>query len=254
MMYLRFFNKKLLLNVIAICSLCVFLQGCMPSIFAGATGSAMEFAKDRPAGDTLTDIRISTRIKAELARENFKYIYSRIKLEVVQGRVFFTGIVEKDEYSLVPVQVAWQQEGVVDVINEIKVDQSSANFDVVQYARDTLITSQIKSKMFVERDIKFVNTTVVTINDVVYLFGIARSEEELQKIAKIASSTRSVKKVVSHVQINAVAKKVKYEDYKDQLRDNDLGTKNVEADSEPNVVNLEDDNLGRTIYDKNADW
>ncbi len=257
-------NKTSLLSVIAICSLSICLQGCMPTIFAGTAGSAMEFAKDRPAGDTLTDIRISTRIKAELVKENFKHIYSRITIEVVQGRVFFAGLVEKDEYYLMPVQIAWQQEGVVDVINEIKVDQSSANFNLVQYTRDTLITSQVKSKIFIDRDIKFVNITVVTINDVVYLFGIARSEEELQKIGKIASSTRSVKKVVSHVKINSAAKKVKYEDYKDQLTDNDLDTKdrttennthsnNVRA-SKSNIVNLEDDHIAATIYDENSDW
>lgn len=266
MKYLRFLNKNLLLNFISICFLSFLLQGCLPSIFAGATGSAMEFAKDRPAGDTLTDIRISTRIKAELAKENFKYIYSRIKLEVVQGRVFFTGLVEKDEHALMPVQIAWQQEGVVDVISEIKVDQSSANFDLVQYTRDTLITSQIKSKIFIDRDIKFVNITVVTIDDVVYLFGIARSEEELQKVAKVAASTRSVKKVVSHIKINAFAKKVRYEDYKDQLVDNDrsLGeyapknqsteTSNDIGSSNADIVHLEDDHLAATIYDENADW
>jgi hypothetical protein len=72
-----------------------------------------------------------------------------------------------------------------------------------------MITSQIKSKTFIDRSIKFVNYTVVTFNDVVYLFGIARSEEELQKVATIASNINGVEKVVSHVKVNELASKIK---------------------------------------------
>jgi len=72
-------------------------------------------------------------------------------------------------------------------------------FDAGQYARDTLITTQIKSKIMVDRDIRTINYMVITFDSVVYLFGAARNEEELQKAANIASNIRSVKKVVSHV-------------------------------------------------------
>ena len=46
-------------------------------------------------------------------------------------------------------------------------------------------------------------------DDVVYLFGIARSEEELQKVANIASNINGVEKVVSHVKVNELAAKLK---------------------------------------------
>ena len=65
-----------------------------------------------------------------------------------------------------------------------------------------MITSQIKSKTFMDRGIKFVNYTIITLNDVVYLFGIARSVEELEKLANIASNINGVQRVVSHVRVN----------------------------------------------------
>lgn len=188
------------------------ISGCLPAVFTGATSSAMEFAKDRPAGDTLADAKISAKIKAELAKTNFRELFTKIKLEVVQGRVFYTGLVKKEEDVITAVQIAWNQTGVVEVINELKVDKNSGNFNLVRYTRDTLITSQIKSKTFVERDIKFVNYTVITLNDVVYLFGIARSEEELEKVAKIASNINGVEKVVSHVKIMSAANKIRPSD------------------------------------------
>ena len=228
--------------------LSISLIGCLPTIFTGATGSAMEFAKDRSAGETITDARISAAIKASLIKENFKYVYSRIKVEVVKGVVFFTGSVEKNEHALLPVQIAWQQQGVVEVINEIKVDSNSSNFNLVQYTRDTLITSQIKSKMFIDRDIKFVNITVITIDDIVYLFGIARSEEELQKVADIAATTRSVKQVVSHVRMEASARKITPQNYqKGYLVDNDKGSGYTSNSSESS-------NNSVATYERDTDW
>ncbi|MDA9163332.1 BON domain-containing protein [Rickettsiaceae bacterium] len=185
------------------------LSGCLPTIFTGTAGSVMELAKDRKVGDTLTDVRISTAIKGEFVKKNFRCLYSKIKIEVVQGRVLFTGVISKEEDAVTAVQIAWNQEGVTEVINELKLDKNNGNFDLVQYTRDTLITSQIKSSIFMNRDIKFVNYTVITINDIVYLFGLARSEEELERVANIASNVNRVKKVISHVRVQKLARKVK---------------------------------------------
>ncbi|GAB4166972.1 MAG: BON domain-containing protein [Rickettsiaceae bacterium] len=181
------------------------VSGCLPVIFTGAAGSALELAKDRKAGDALSDVRISSAIKAEFIKKNFRELYAKIKVEVVVGRVLLTGTIDKEEDAITAVQIAWDQEGVTEVINELKVDKNSSTFNLVQYTRDALITSQIKSKTFMNRDIKFVNFTVVTINDVVYLFGIARSEDELTKVAEIAANIHGVQKVVSHVKVNPLA-------------------------------------------------
>ena len=201
--------QNLYIKVILILFTSVMLSGCLAAVFTGAAGSALQFAKDRPASDTLTDVRISTAIKGEFIKRNFRELYAKIKTEVVQGRVLFTGVIEKDEDAITAVQIAWNQKGVNGVINELKVDKNSGKFNLVQYTRDAMITSQIKSKTFINRDIKFVNYTVITLNDTVYLFGIARSEEELEKVASIASNIHGVQKVVSHVRVQHRANKTK---------------------------------------------
>ena len=62
---------KSIYSNITILILSIFLlSGCLPTIFAGAASSTLEFAKDRPAGDTLTDIRISTAIKGAFIKNN----------------------------------------------------------------------------------------------------------------------------------------------------------------------------------------
>lgn len=200
---------KLCIKLLLIGCISSMLSGCLPVIFTGAAGSVVELAKDRKAGDALTDVRISTAIKGQLVKKGFRALYTKIKIEVIQGRVLLTGVIEKEEDAITAVQVAWEQEGVIEVINELTVNKSSRKFNLVQYTRDTMITSQIKSKTFMNRDIKFVNYTVITLNDVVYLFGIARSEEELEKVAAIAAGIHGVEKVVSHVKVQLLAKKTK---------------------------------------------
>lgn len=231
---------KIFTSILFICVFTFSLSGCFPVIFTGATKSGMEFAKDRTAGDTLTDIRISTNIKGQLLKSSFKNIFSRITIEVFQGRVFLAGLVTKNEYSLKAIEIAWNQPGVVEVINEIKIDEKYSNFDLAQYTRDTMITGQIKSKMILMGDIKFTNYTIITINDIVYLFGISRSEESLQKVAEIASNIHGVKKVISHVKVNNTARKVRKNDSNENIIDTNV---------------TDDDDLVQTIDEKqDSDW
>lgn len=193
------FNKKYSKLLITATTLFA-LQGCLPVIFTGAASSVFTLAKDRSAADAATDIKISSLIKAAFIKKNFRELYAKIKIEVFMKRVLLTGTVDKEEDVITAIESAWQKD-VVEVVNELKVDKNSNTFDLVQYTKDSLITSQIKSKTFINTDIKFGNFTVVTVNNIVYLFGIARSKEELELVANISSNINGVEKVVSHVRI-----------------------------------------------------
>ncbi len=182
--------------IIAILSL--FLTSCMPAIFVGAASSTIIASKDQPFGETVDDIKISTKIKAAFIKNNFKELYTKIKVEVTQGRVLLTGSIETPEEALKAVELVWEIEGVQEVINELIVDSKSSKFDIGQYTKDSMITGQIKAKTFLTRDIKFVNYTIVTMKQVVYIFGSARSKEELEKVSLIASEVKGVERVVCH--------------------------------------------------------
>ena len=134
-------------------------------------------------------------------RNNFKQLYTKIKIEVNAGRVLMTGGVDSNDDILKAVEIVWSVKGVKEVINELTMDKNSDRFDLVQYTKDGMITSQIKTKVFLDRSIKSINYTILTINDVVYILGTARSLEELEKVTNIASQVNGVVKVVSHARI-----------------------------------------------------
>jgi osmotically-inducible protein OsmY len=199
--------KKLffIFKLVLLAGMLLSLSGCLPIIFAGVAGSGIELAKDRTTDEALKDTKIANAIKLNFIDQGFSALYAKIKINVIKGRVLLTGAIEKPEYARKAVEICWELEGVVEVIDELKIDKRSRNFNLAQYTRDSLITSQIKSAIFVDQTIKFVNYTVITENDIVYIFGIARSQEELEKVAKIAADIRGVQKVVSHAFVDAEA-------------------------------------------------
>ena len=180
----------------------VLLSGCVPAIFGGAAiGGAVVAAKDRTPSEVIDDIKISSGIKKAFISKGFHDLYTKIDSQVMEGRVLYTGTVSKDEDVITAVDIAWSQQGVKEVVNELVVSENSNYFDAAEYTRDTWITSRIKTKTMLARDIKFVNYTIITSKGEVYVFGIARSEEELEKVLNIAAEIQGVKRVVNHTKI-----------------------------------------------------
>lgn len=195
------FINNIMLRILVFIALVFNLSGCLPAIFTAATTTGIVASKDQPISGTLNDSRISAGIKADLVKNNFKELGAKIKVEVSEGRVLLTGNIQKEEDALKAVEIAWNQKGVTEVINELKVSKNSNHFDLAQYTRDSMITAQIKAKNLVRKDIKFANYTVLTVDNVVYLFGVARSEEELENFADLASKIKGVEKVVCYAKI-----------------------------------------------------
>ena len=191
----------MILQVLIFIALSFSLSACLPAVFTVATTIGIVASKDQPMSETLNDSRISASIKADLVKNNFRDLGAKIKVEVSQGRVLLTGNIQKESDALKAVEITWNQKSIKEVINELKVNKNSNHFDLAQYTKDSMITTQIKAKNLVRKDIQFANYTILTIDNIVYLFGVARSEEELEKLASIASKIKGVEKVVCYAKI-----------------------------------------------------
>ena len=65
--------------------------------------------------------------------------------------------------------------------------------------RDASITAQLRFKVLTDSDIVAINFTITTVNGIVYLLGIARSDAEHRRLVDHARTVSGVAKVVSHV-------------------------------------------------------
>ena len=169
-------------------------------------GAGVVAAKDNTLTEAVDDARISASIKRHFISKGFRALYAKISVNVVDGRVLYTGKVSSDQDIITAVDIAWEQKGVREVMNELRVDEKRSYFDAAEYAMDLWITSRIKTKTITERDIKFINYIIITSGGVVYISGMARSQEELDKVVHIASEIHGVKKVMVHAKIKIPAR------------------------------------------------
>ena len=172
------------------------LQSCTPALIGMATGTAVlttNKMQEKSLGSAIDDTTIWAKITSSLIQNNH---FSNIKVRVDEGRVLLTGIAHDAQSSLEAVKIAWNYSGVKEVINEVLVQEENESV-----LKSSLITAQIKAKLLIASSVKSLNYTVVTIDDIVYLFGVAQNNNELNRVITIASTVDGVEKVISHVRL-----------------------------------------------------
>lgn len=174
------------------------LSACVPAVATGATTVAVTAAEERTMGDALDDTAIKTRILSNYANKDFEKLFVGIDVSVSEGRVLLTGKVQKPEVGVDAVRLAWLVPGVREVINEVFTADKSGLSDL---SRDAFIKSKIRSQYLLDKDIRSINYTIEVVNGIVYIFGIAQSQAEMEKTARIASNTPYVQKVISHTRL-----------------------------------------------------
>lgn len=189
-------NIKTILLLICTCTL---LSGCGAVGMAAGAGAAVGIAAAREGG--VTSAANDVRIKALISDKWFKYdlkTFAKLNLTVDQGRVLITGVVQDPEDRVEAVRLAWQVEGVKQVINEIRVADSEG---VQGYVRDTWITTRLRTTFTFDREVQSINYTIETVQGTVYLMGIAQSRAELDHVIETARTIPHVKQVISYVKM-----------------------------------------------------
>lgn len=171
------------------------LSGCS-SLFVGAaiTGGTAA-VKQRSVGDAVDDLSIRAELNQIFIEDNINLL-SDVSFSVIEGRVLLKGAVEKYEHRIRALELTWQAAGVNEVINEIQVTKQG---DIADYARDTWISAQLKTKILFDTDINSINYNIETINGIIYVVGIAQDQAEIDKVVDHARQIKNVKKVFSHV-------------------------------------------------------
>ncbi len=174
------------------------LAGCGPGVVIGAGAAAGNAAlQERGFVKTVGDTATEAKISANLANHSAE-LFVDVSVEVYEGRALMTGAVEKTEDRIEAVRIAWNVNGVREVINEIQVRDTS---DLLDAARDKLITADLSTTMTLDKRVKSINYSIETVNGTVYLMGIAQSQAELDRIRNHARQIRYVRRIISHVRI-----------------------------------------------------
>ena len=185
-----------LMKNITVLFLLVLLSACIGSSTSGVFGSGVSIALDpRTLGTQIDDSIMQKNLVARLVLSEKKYLV-KISIKVLDGRIFLGGKVDEPEEKLKITKMAWETKGARSVKNNIAIKQK---FSFKNVAKDVLITSQLRTALMFNKNVKAANFNIDTINQKIYVFGIAHDENEKKEIIQEAKQIVDVKEVVTSI-------------------------------------------------------
>ena len=176
--------------------LLLFLSGCVGVSSKGIFGTGVSVAFDpRSVGTQIDDSIMQKNLSARIVLMNKDYFLS-VKSKVLDGRIFLTGKVNNPEEKLKLTKLAWETKGVRSVRNDIKIKE---DFNFKQSAKDLLITSQLRTALIVNKNIKATNYKIDTYKKKIYIYGIALTAEEKDLVISEAKEILDVEDVIGSI-------------------------------------------------------
>ena len=184
-------NKLLIIILISF-----VLAGCVGVGTKGLFGTGVSVALDpRTVGTQIDDSIMQKSISAKILAVNKKYLLA-VKTKVLDGRIFITGKVDSPEEKLMITKLAWETKGARSVRNDIKIKEE---FNFKQSAKDVLITSQLRTAIIVNKNIKATNYQIDTYKKKIYIYGIALTSEEKDLVISEAKEILDVEDVIASI-------------------------------------------------------
>tara|TARA_B100001063_G_scaffold16735_1_gene12835 strand:- start:162 stop:755 length:594 start_codon:yes stop_codon:yes gene_type:complete len=174
----------------------LILYGCVGVSSKGIFGTGVSVALDpRSVGTQIDDSIMQKNLVTRMVLLDKKYIIS-VNTKVLDGRIFLTGKIDKPEEKLKLTKLAWETDGVRSVRNDLKIKE---DFNFKQSAKDILITSQLKTALILDKDIKASNYQIDTYKKNIYIYGIAVTQEEKDKVIEEAKEILDVADVIASI-------------------------------------------------------
>jgi osmotically-inducible protein OsmY len=170
--------------------------GCIGISSKGVFGTGVSVAFDpRSLGTQIDDSVMQKNLKARLILRDKAYLLS-VNTKVLDGRIFLTGKVEDPEEKLQITKIAWETKGVRSVRNDITIKE---NFNFKQSAKDLLITSQLRTALIFNKEIKATNYQIDTYKKKIFIYGIALTSDERKEVITEAKEILDVKDVIASI-------------------------------------------------------
>ena len=174
----------------------VLLSSCVGVSSKGIFGTGVSVALDpRTVGTQIDDSIMQKNLATRILVEDKKYLLS-VKSKVLDGRIFLTGKVDNPEEKLLLTKLAWETKGARSVRNDIKIKEE---FDFKRSAKDVLITSQLRTALILNKNIKATNYQIDTYKKKIYVYGIAITKDEKDEVIKEAKEILNVEDVIASI-------------------------------------------------------
>ena len=176
----------------------IFLTSCAGVSSKGIFGTGVSIAFDpRSLGTQIDDSFMEKSLKAKVLLRDKNHLF-KVKIKVLDGRIFLTGTVDDPEEKLQLTKLAWETKGVRSVRNDIKIKEE---FNFSQSAKDLFITSQLRTAIILNKEIKATNYQIDTYKKKIFIYGIAQTSDEKDLVIKEAKELLDVEDVIASIML-----------------------------------------------------
>jgi len=183
-------------KIILLIIISVIFTGCVGVSSKGLFGTGVSVAFDpRTVGTQIDDSIMQKNLSARILLLDKKYLLS-VSSKVLDGRIFITGKVDDPEEKLKITKLAWETKGARSVRNDIKIKEE---FNFKQSAKDILITSQLRTAMIFNKNIKATNYQIDTYKQKIYIYGIAHTSDEKDEVINETKEISDVEDVIASI-------------------------------------------------------
>ncbi len=177
----------------------LLLNGCAGALVSAGTQTGIAVAENRSIGRKVDDTVIYTDLTNQFVQADKTELLGHVTFNVRYARVMLTGNVKSQEDAMKAVELSWKAKGVTEVINELIVNPDSTILDTAQ---DSVIKRNLEARLLITKGVWVINYSIDVTGGNAYLIGRVKDQAELDRVFNIARSTRGIKRVVSHLQIN----------------------------------------------------
>ncbi|CBY86905.1 MULTISPECIES: division/outer membrane stress-associated lipid-binding lipoprotein [Haemophilus] len=170
----------------------IFLQGCVAAVIGGGAVAAKVATDPRTTGTQIDDETFEFKVENAVEKDAQIKAEGRVNAVSYNGRVLLIGQVPNSDVKDTATALAKGVKGVNEVYNELTV---SPKISFAQISKDSWLTTQVKSKMFVDGRVKATDVKVISENGEVFLLGNV-TQSQANAAADIASKISGVKKVI----------------------------------------------------------
>ena len=171
------------------------LSGCVNAAIGIGTAAVAASTTEKGLSTSVSDSVIQAKLSESFIQTS-QSIFLNVETSVNDGSVLLTGKLKTQEEKITATRLSWEIRGVREVINEIQLSDASS---FKSSAKDLAASAQLRAALIRDANISSLNFSVDVVNGIVYLSGVAKNEEESERVVAHAQKLRFAKQVVSYI-------------------------------------------------------
>jgi osmotically-inducible protein OsmY len=171
--------------------LCLLLSGCAGAVIGVGTAAVAATSTEKGFSTSVSDGLIFTKIQDKFLQTDTS-LSAALDVTVNDGAVLLT------EEKVLATRLSWEVRGVREVVNEVQVTDKSSLKDI---AKDVAAGGQLRAKLIGDSQISSLNFSIDIVNGIVYLSGVARDTEEMNRVVSHARELKFAKQVINYISL-----------------------------------------------------